>query len=77
MQLPPQIGIPAARAIAARRLVNGGVRSSARKPDAKITAERAPTAMASASVSSSRSLRTDSTARSGGAGRSARLGTQG
>jgi hypothetical protein len=77
MQLPPQIGMPAARAIAARRFESGGVRSSARKPEAKITAARAPIAMASASVSSSRSLRTESTARSGGAGRSWKLGTQG
>ena len=47
-------------------LASGGVRSPPRKPEAKITAARAPTAIASPSVSSSRSLRTDSTARSGG-----------
>jgi hypothetical protein len=77
MQLAPHMGIPAVRARSASRLDNGGERSPSTKPDAKMTAARAPTAIASASVASSRSLRTDNTARSGGPGKSARLGTHG
>ena len=46
MQLPPQTGIPAPRAIAASRLASGGVPSPARKAEAKITADRTPTLIA-------------------------------